>query len=139
MRDILAGCLFRNWASFRVAKTGQLRIPVIPCRLGHFGKIDLGTDFEKTAPNTSAFQGVELGFPTRPSFSGRVGSTAGVATAAVELPGAVPAPGEHARTSDGAPSNSHLGSDVISFSSSVFQVGAAHLVSEFFAGMDSGH
>jgi len=57
----------RNWASFRVAKTGQLRIPVFPCRLGHFGKIDLVTDFEKTAANISAFQGVELGFPTRPS------------------------------------------------------------------------
>ena len=37
----------RNWTSFRVAKTGQLRIPVFPCRLGHFRKIDLGTDFEK--------------------------------------------------------------------------------------------
>jgi len=40
----------RNWASFRVAKTGQLRIPVFLCRLGHFGKIELGTDFGKTAP-----------------------------------------------------------------------------------------
>lgn len=46
-----------------VAKTGQLRIPVFPCRLGNFEKIDLGTDFEKTAPNTSAFGGVELGIP----------------------------------------------------------------------------
>jgi hypothetical protein len=46
-----------------VAKTGQLRIPVFPCRLGNFEKIDLGTDFEKTALNTSAFQGVELGIP----------------------------------------------------------------------------
>jgi len=55
----------RNWASFRIAKTGQLRIPVFPCRLGNFGKIDLGTDFEKTASNISAFQGVELGFHAR--------------------------------------------------------------------------
>jgi hypothetical protein len=46
-----------------VAKTGQLRIPVFSCRLGNFEKIDLGTDFEKTAPNTSAFRGVELGIP----------------------------------------------------------------------------
>jgi hypothetical protein len=45
----------RSWASFRVAKTGQLGIPVFPCRLGHFGKIDLGTDFKKTASNASAF------------------------------------------------------------------------------------
>ena len=59
----------RNWASFRVAKTGQLRIPVFLCRLGHFRKIDLGTDFEKTASNIGAFQGVELGFPTRLSFA----------------------------------------------------------------------
>ncbi|RYF48065.1 MAG: hypothetical protein EOO38_10915 [Cytophagaceae bacterium] len=54
----------RNWTSFRVAKTGLLRIPIFPGRLGHFEKIDLVTDFEKTAPNTSAFQGVELEIPT---------------------------------------------------------------------------
>jgi len=60
----------RNWTSFRVAKTGQLKIPIFPCRLGHFEKIDLGTDFEKTARNTSAFQGVELDISTRPSFLG---------------------------------------------------------------------
>lgn len=46
-----------------LAKTGQLRIPVFPRRLGNFEKIDLGTDFEKTASNTNAFQGVELGIP----------------------------------------------------------------------------
>ena len=46
----------RNWASFRAAKTGRLQIPVFPCRLGHFGKIDLGTNLEKTACNTSDFK-----------------------------------------------------------------------------------
>ncbi|WP_206757899.1 hypothetical protein, partial [Sphingomonas sp. CFBP 13706] len=38
MRDILAGCRFRDWAGFRAAKAGQLRIPDFPCRSGHFGK-----------------------------------------------------------------------------------------------------
>jgi len=56
MRDILAGCLFGIGRS-SVAKNGQLRITVFPGRLGHFEKIDLGTDFEKAAPNTSAFSG----------------------------------------------------------------------------------
>ena len=55
-----------------VAKTGQLRIPVFPCRLGHFEKIDLGTDFEKAVPNTSAVQSIELGILTLPSLSGRL-------------------------------------------------------------------
>jgi hypothetical protein len=59
----------RNWTSFRVAKTGQLRIPIFPCRLGHFEKIDLGTDFEKTVLNASALQGVVLEIPTRSSLS----------------------------------------------------------------------
>jgi putative transposase len=36
----------RDWVGFRVAKAGQLRIPDFPCRSGHFGKIDSGTDFE---------------------------------------------------------------------------------------------
>jgi hypothetical protein len=63
-RSLNEGRSGSNWTSFRVAKTGQLRIPIFPGRLGHFEKIDLGTDFEKTVPNTSAFQGVELEIPT---------------------------------------------------------------------------
>ena len=62
MRDIVAGCLIRIGHS-SVTKTGYLRIPVFACRLGHFEKIDLGTDFEKTAPNTLLFRALSLGFP----------------------------------------------------------------------------
>jgi hypothetical protein len=52
MRDILAGWLFCDWAGICVTKAGQLRILDLPYRSGHFGKIDLGTDFEKTASDT---------------------------------------------------------------------------------------
>ena len=58
-----------------VAKTGQLRIPIFLCRLGHFEKIDVGTDFEKTVSNTGAFKCVEHGIPTRGSLLGRAKMT----------------------------------------------------------------
>ena len=86
-----------SWASFRVAKTGQLRIPVFPCRLGHFGKIDLGTDFKKTASNASAFQGVELGFPHSTFPFRNVGSVANFGAEPNVLSGSVRKPATASR------------------------------------------
>ena len=71
----MKGGQVQNWASFRVAKTGQLRIPVFPCRLGYFGKIDLETDLErKWHPTPVLFRALSWVSPLDRRFQESLGS-----------------------------------------------------------------